>query len=91
MTTTGTLPLEPGATRRADARPSATGSERASALYEGVVRHRRFVPTSHRFHHRGAMALLDIDELDGLIDSLPLWSSRRWAPVRYRRVPCSCR
>jgi DUF1365 family protein len=60
-----------------------------SALYEGVVRHRRFAPTAHEFHYGVVMTLLDVDEADGPdspIDSLPLWSTRRWAPVRYRRT-----
>jgi DUF1365 family protein len=57
-------------------------------LYEGVVRHRRFGPATHELHHSVAMALLDVDALDrseSVIDALPLWSTRRWAPVRFRR------
>ncbi|MGZ4759475.1 MAG: DUF1365 domain-containing protein [Acidimicrobiales bacterium] len=58
-------------------------------MYEGVVRHRRFGPTPHEFHQGLVMALLDVDEVGGpdqLIDSLPLWSTRRWAPMRFRRT-----
>ncbi len=55
----------------------------ASALYEGWVSHRRFDP-ERRFRHRLWMALLDLDELPGVLDRHPLWSARRPAPVRVR-------
>ena len=58
---------------------------RASALYEGVVRHRRFAPVRHEFSSPIVMTLLDLDELDELVDDLPLWSRRRAAPVHFRR------
>ncbi len=82
--TTSTRPSETGSVRRAPARRSTPGS----ALYEGVVRHRRFAPVAHELHRRVAMVLLDVDELDrgtSVVDGLPLWSTRRWAPVRFRR------
>ena len=55
-----------------------------SALYEGVVRHRRFGPVRHEFSYGVAMTLLDVDDVEQL-DRLPLWSTRHRAPVRYRR------
>ena len=63
----------------------ATGSAQA-ALYEGAVRHRRFGPRRHELHHRVAMVLLDVDQIAAAIDPLPLWSTRRRAPMRYRRT-----
>jgi DUF1365 family protein len=37
------------------------GSERASVVYEGTIRHRRFAPRAHEFRHRIAMAYADGD------------------------------
>jgi DUF1365 family protein len=53
------------------------------------VRHRRFVPKPHEIHFALAMVLVDVDEVespDNPIDALPLWSTHRWAPMRYRRT-----
>lgn len=44
----------------------------ASAIYEGVVTHRRFSPASHRLRYRIFMLLLDLDELSGLASRLKL-------------------
>ena len=38
-----------------------------SALYEGTVRHRRFAERRREFHHRIALAYLDLDELPRLL------------------------
>ena len=56
----------------------------AGALYEGVVRHRRFGPVRHEFSSPIVMTLLDVDHTAAL-DVLPLWSRRRPAPVWFRR------
>lgn len=42
----------------------------ASAIYEGVVTHRRFSPASHRLRYRIFMLLLDLDELSSLATKL---------------------
>ncbi len=42
----------------------------ASAIYEGVVTHRRFSPASHRLRYRIFMLLLDLDELSCLAAKL---------------------
>ncbi|CAM2065868.1 DUF1365 domain-containing protein [Sulfidibacter corallicola] len=57
-----------------------------SRLYEGWVRHRRFVPVPHLFRYRMFLVYLDLDELDRLFDGR-WWLSRhgRPAPVRFRR------
>jgi uncharacterized protein len=57
----------------------------ASAIYEGSVRHRRHVPVEHAFRYRVFMMYLDLDELPGLFDGVPLWSARRPAPAWFRR------
>ncbi|ADG11719.1 DUF1365 domain-containing protein [Caulobacter segnis] len=44
----------------------------ASAIYEGVVTHRRFSPASHRLRYRIFMLLLDLDELPALASRLKL-------------------
>jgi DUF1365 family protein len=55
-----------------------------SALYEGKVRHRRFVPVRHEFAYRVALAYLDLDEVEA--DGAVLGHlDRRWRPLRYER------
>jgi DUF1365 family protein len=56
-----------------------------SRIYKGWVRHRRTAPTQNRFRYRMFMLYLDLDELPGLFDSVPLWSARRPAPARFKR------
>ncbi len=57
----------------------------ASAIYEGVVTHRRRTPVEHAFRYRLFLMYLDLDELPELFDGRPLWSARRPAPARFRR------
>jgi len=53
--------------------------------YEGtVVHHRRAAPT-RAFTPRVFLAYLDVDGLPAALDPMPLWSARRFAPVRYHR------
>lgn len=57
-----------------------------SAIYEGTLHHRRFGPgPGHSFSYDVAMPLLDLAEIDDVTRLHPLWSSRRPAPVRFRR------
>ncbi len=58
---------------------------RASAIYEGTVRHRRFEPIEHEFRYRFFLMYLDLGELPAVLDPYPLWSARRPAPARFRR------
>jgi len=57
----------------------------ASAIYEGVVAHRRREPREHAFQYRVAMMYLDLGELPELFDGHPLWSARRPALGWFRR------
>lgn len=57
----------------------------ASAVYEGVVRHRRHAPRAHGFRYRMAQLWLDLDEVDHLFDRRWLWSSRRANLAQFRR------
>lgn len=50
----------------------------ASALYRGVVRHRRLRPKSHRLAYRVFWLLLDLAEIDGLDRRLRLFSRNRF-------------
>ncbi len=56
-----------------------------SAIAEGRVIHRRYLPRPHEFSYAVYMVWLDLDEIGGL-DQLPLWSSRRFSLVQYRRA-----
>jgi len=58
----------------------------ASAVYEGVVRHRRHAPHAHAFDYRVAMLYLDLDELDAVFSRRWLWSARRGAIGAFRRA-----
>ncbi|MDJ0837079.1 MAG: DUF1365 domain-containing protein [Acidobacteriota bacterium] len=58
-----------------------------SAVYEGWVRHRRFLPHARQFQHKLFMMYLDLDELPELFRGNPLWSIRNpLAPGRFRRA-----
>jgi uncharacterized protein len=59
--------------------------ELASAIYEGTLRHRRFLPKKHEFSYPVFMVYLDLAELDTIFSLSPFWSFKRWAPVRYKR------
>jgi DUF1365 family protein len=56
-----------------------------SAIYQGILRHRRFRPRAHRFSYRVFMMYLDLDELDDVLALSPLWSKRGWRPARFQR------
>ena len=56
-----------------------------SAVYEGRVRHRRFEPVENRFAYSVFMVWLDLDELDTVFAGRWLWSTKRAAPLRFRR------
>jgi uncharacterized protein len=56
-----------------------------SAVYEGVVRHRRRGPRSHSFCYRVAQLLLDLDEIDTVFKGRMLWSVGRRNLAEFRR------
>jgi DUF1365 family protein len=56
----------------------------ASAIYEGTIRHRRFMVRAHEFRHRLALLYLDLQELDGLLGGRLL--AARPGLVRFRRA-----
>lgn len=56
-----------------------------SAVYHGMVRHRRFSPRSHAFRYRVFMMYFDLDELDDVLAMSPWWSMKPWALARFSR------
>lgn len=56
-----------------------------SAIYEGTVRHRRFLPVPHKFRYRVFMLYLDLAELDEQLEGAAGWSARGAAPGCFRR------
>ncbi|HEX7816733.1 DUF1365 domain-containing protein [Dyella sp.] len=61
-------------------------SNRASAIYEGMVIHRRHVPHAHAFSYRIAQLYLDLDELDDVFTDRWLWSVNRRNLAQWRRA-----
>jgi DUF1365 family protein len=57
----------------------------SSAVYEGSVRHRRFVPHAHAFDYRIAQLYLDLDDVDRVFDGHWLWSNGRRNVAEFRR------
>lgn len=45
-----------------------------SAIYTGLVQHRRFLPKLHKFQYQAFMMYLDLDELPSLFDDCAAWS-----------------
>jgi DUF1365 family protein len=84
-----TLPGARSSAREADAtsaQRTANARTRASCLYEGFVRHRRFGTPSDQLRYPLFMAYLDLDELPELFDGRLLWSARRPALAWFRRA-----
>ncbi len=57
----------------------------ASALYQGTVRHRRYIPKFHDFCYTVFMVYLDLHELDQVFAQSPWWSCKRFNLAQYRR------
>lgn len=57
----------------------------ASAVYEGVVTHRRHAPHAHAFRYRMAQLWLDLDELETVFERRWLWSVNRRNLAEFRR------
>lgn len=56
-----------------------------SAIYEGRIRHRRFLPVERGFEYRIFMVYLDLDEIEDVMSIHPLWSTRPRSPATFRR------
>ncbi|WP_252274200.1 DUF1365 domain-containing protein [Pseudomonas subflava] len=55
-----------------------------SALYQGWVQHRRFLPRGHAFRYRIGLLYLDLAEQDAVLGLSPLTGRGRWAPFSFR-------
>jgi DUF1365 family protein len=58
----------------------------ASAVYEGVVTHRRHAPKPHAFSYRMAQLWLDLDEVDAVFASRWFWSAHGRNLAEFRRT-----
>ncbi|MCU0587953.1 MAG: DUF1365 domain-containing protein [Syntrophobacteraceae bacterium] len=58
---------------------------RASCIYEGTIRHRRFRPILNVFQYRVFLMFIDLADLPDLFEGYPLWSSRRPNLAYFRR------
>ena len=58
----------------------------ASAVYEGIVTHRRHLPRAHAFRYRMAQLYLDLDEIDEVFRGRWLWSARGRNLAEWRRT-----
>ena len=56
-----------------------------SAIYKGLLRHRRFIPHNHEFSYQVFMLYLDLDEIDSVLSQSSLWSRKAWRPARFER------
>jgi DUF1365 family protein len=56
-----------------------------SALYVGTVQHQRHAPARNAFRYRLMLVYLDLDEIDRVFEGRWLWSTQRWAPIRFDR------
>ena len=57
-----------------------------SALYSGLLQHRRHQPRVHQFRYRCSLLLLDLDEQQQVFGLSQLWSGRWWSPMRFRET-----
>lgn len=56
-----------------------------SAIYTGIVRHRRLTPVLHHFRYKVFMMYLDLDELASVFKGNLCWSAKRPALAWFRR------
>ena len=57
-----------------------------SALYSGVIGHRRFAPRRHEFRYRIGLLYLDLSEQDAVLALSPLAGRSRFAPFAFRET-----
>ncbi|MGB4857830.1 MAG: DUF1365 domain-containing protein [Dokdonella sp.] len=62
-----------------------TASELNSAIYEGWLRHRRYMPKPHAFQYRLCVVYLDLAEIDRVFAKRWLWSVNRRNLGEFRR------
>lgn len=55
-----------------------------SAIYQGLVRHRRFTPVYHEFNYLMFMLKLDLDELNQINEQRSWFKINRFAPLQFK-------
>lgn len=56
-----------------------------SAIYQGLILHKRYHPKAHKFNYKIFLMWLDLDELEQIEHKVTGFSNRRWAPLRFKR------
>lgn len=56
-----------------------------SAIYQGILRHRRFLPKHHEFSYSSSLFYMDLDELPGLFSGVQCWSYNKRNFGAFRR------
>jgi hypothetical protein len=56
-----------------------------SRLFQGWIRHRRYLPKKHHFRYPIFMSWIDLDELDEVMALSPFWSLERFNLVSFYR------
>ena len=56
-----------------------------SRLFEGWIRHRRYLPKKHTFSYPIFLSWLDLDELNQVVAQSPFWSLERFNLVSFYR------
>ena len=85
MTQHPTAPPTDPPTAPPTATTPTTAGGLASAVYEGVVRHRRLRPRAHELSVGISMLYLDLSELDRVFAGRWLWSVERANVASFRR------
>ncbi len=57
-----------------------------SAIYTGLVQHRRFKPKANAFQYTLFMLYLDLDELDSVFDNMTFWSAQQANLAYFKRA-----
>ena len=65
--------------------PPGAKLQLSSAVYEGVVQHRRHAPHAHAFDYRMAQLYLDLDEVEQVFSGHWLWSTTQRNLAQFRR------
>ncbi|MEO8809533.1 MAG: DUF1365 family protein, partial [Rhodanobacter sp.] len=66
-------------------KPASTQLQLSSAVYEGVVHHRRHAPHAHEFAYRMTQLYLDLDEVEQVFAGRWLWSTSGRNVAEFRR------
>jgi DUF1365 family protein len=57
----------------------------SAKIFWGTLRHARYTPKQHAFSYKVFMPFVELETLADLVEKLPLWSAKRWAPARFLR------